>query len=375
MKVILIRSNPIDPDVRVTKEAQTLADAGYDVNILGWDREKKNPKIECRSNFLIHRIKLKAPLGIKIIFYLPLWWIYEFIWLLKEKWDIVHASDFDTFIPALIAAKIKKKPIIYDIYDFYADVVTLPKLLRWITAKIDKFFMKFASAVIIVDKSILKQIGGYINNYVVIIMNTPQDIFKDIKLEKKPDNEKDIFTIFYLGGIYKTRYPNLDKIILSIKGMKGVELIIGGYADDNTINELKKNMENIKNAKFIGKITDEEAIKYTIKADLLFALYDPSGLSNRYLSPNKLFEAMMYAKPILVSENSTMAEIVRENNYGIVVNCRDVKEIKEAIIKLKNNPELCEQLGKNARKAYDKNYNWQIMEQRLLDLYDKLLNC
>jgi len=60
--------------------------------------------------------------------------------------------------------------IIYDIYDFYADVVTLPKLLRWITAKIDKFFMKFASAVIIVDKSILKQIGGYINNYIVIII-------------------------------------------------------------------------------------------------------------------------------------------------------------------------------------------------------------
>ncbi|TKY91106.1 MAG: hypothetical protein C5S46_07580 [Candidatus Methanomarinus sp.] len=105
----MIRSNPIDPDVRVTKEVQTLADAGYDVNILGWDREKKYPRIECRSNFLIHRIKLKAPLGIKIIFYLPLWWIYEFMWLLKEKWDIVHASDFDTFIPALIAAKIKKK--------------------------------------------------------------------------------------------------------------------------------------------------------------------------------------------------------------------------------------------------------------------------
>ncbi|MCD4845137.1 MAG: glycosyltransferase family 4 protein [Methanosarcinales archaeon] len=375
MKVILIRSNPIDPDIRITKEAQTLADAGYNVNILGWDREKKYPEIECRSNYLIHRIKLKAPFGMKIVFYLPIWWIYEFIWLLKERWDIVHASDFDTFIPALIAAKIKKKPIIYDIYDFYADVVTLPKLLRWTTAKIDKIFMKFASAVIIVDKSILKQIGGYINNYIVIIMNTPKDVFKNIKLEKKTENKKDIFTIFYLGGIYKTRYPNLDKIILSIKGMSDVELIIGGYADDNTIHELKKNMENMNNAKFIGKITDEEAIKHTIKADLLFALYDPSGLSNRYLSPNKLFEAMMYAKPILVSENSTMAEIVRENNYGIVVNCRDVKEIKGAIIKLKNDPGLCRQLGENARKAYDEKYNWQIMEQRLLGLYDKLLNC
>lgn len=375
MKVILIRSNPIDPDIRITKEAQTLADAGYDVNILGWDREKKYPEIECRSNYLIHRIKLKAPFGMKIVFYLPIWWIYEFIWLLKERWDIVHASDFDTFIPALIAAKIKKKPIIYDIYDFYADVVTLPKLLRWTTAKIDKIFMKFASAVIIVDKSILKQIGGYINNYIVIIMNTPKDVFKNIKLEKKTENKKDIFTIFYLGGIYKTRYPNLDKIILSIKGMSDVELIIGGYADDNTIHELKKNMENMNNAKFIGKITDEEAIKHTIKADLLFALYDPSGLSNRYLSPNKLFEAMMYAKPILVSENSTMAEIVRENNYGIVVNCRDVKEIKGAIIKLKNDQGLCMQLGENARKAYDEKYNWQIMEQRLLGLYDKLLNC
>ena len=84
---------------------------------------------------------------------------------------------------------------------------------------------------------------------------------------------------------------------------------------------------------------------------------------------------MMYAKPILVSENSTMAKTVRENNYGTVVNCRDVKEIKEAIIELKNDPGLCKQLGENARKAYDEKYNWQIMEQRLLDLYDKLLNC
>lgn len=373
MKIVMIRSNPIDPDVRIIKEAEALGEAGYDVDVLGWDRLGKYPKIERKINYTIRRIRLKAPLGIKIILYLPLWWFFEFIWLLKEKWDIVHVADFDTFLPALIVAKIKRKPIVYDIFDFYADMIPLPKFARWWIATFDKFFMEFADAVIIVDESIFRQIEGRINKNVIIIANTPVDLLDDIRLNEKSADKKREFTIFFLGALFEARYSNVDKVIRAIQNMDDVKLIIAGYGNYNYINKLKKYIESAPNAQYIGVISDKDAVKYSLNSDLLFALYDPFRLNNRYLSPNKLFESMMYAKPILVSENSTMSEKIQENNCGIAVNCRNVEKIKDAIIKLKNDAKLCEQLGSNGRHAYEEKYNWKIMEKRLLSLYDKLL--
>ena len=38
MKVLFIRANPVKPDSRVEKEAASLVRNGYEVSILGWDR-------------------------------------------------------------------------------------------------------------------------------------------------------------------------------------------------------------------------------------------------------------------------------------------------------------------------------------------------
>ena len=38
-RVILLRSNPVNPDPPVEKAALALLNAGYDVKIIGWDRD------------------------------------------------------------------------------------------------------------------------------------------------------------------------------------------------------------------------------------------------------------------------------------------------------------------------------------------------
>jgi glycosyltransferase involved in cell wall biosynthesis len=123
---------------------------------------------------------------------------------------------------------------------------------------------------------------------------------------------------------------------------------------------------------FIGTIPYDEVIRRTLQSDLLFALYDPNVPNNRYASPNKLFEAMMCGKPILVSDGTAMAEIVREEECGLVVPYGDVDAIKHAILTLKNDPALCRRLGENGRRAYETKYNWKIMEERLLEIYRRL---
>jgi len=78
---------------------------------------------------------------------------------------------------------------------------------------------------------------------------------------------------------------------------------------------------------------------------------------------------MMAGKPILVNTGTEMANFVENEKCGLVIEGKDLVRIKEAILRLKENPELCRQLGENGRKAYEQKYSWRIMEQRLKDLY------
>ena len=81
---------------------------------------------------------------------------------------------------------------------------------------------------------------------------------------------------------------------------------------------------------------------------------------------------MMCGKPILVSDGTAMADIVKEEECGLVVPYGDVDAIKHAILTLKNDPVLCRRLGENGRRAYETKYNWKIMEERLLEIYRRL---
>lgn len=366
-KVVMVRAHPVDPDVRVEKEAKSLSEAGYTVTVLCWGRYGNNRlSIEKRSGYHIRRFQLPAPWGVRVIFFLPLWWLFELIWLLRNDWDIVHAADLDTYIPALIIAKIRRKPIIYDIYDFYADQISLPG--KNIIAKLDRELIKFADSLIIVDPSRLKQIGKIKDSSVTIIYNSPPNhVDAEAPIQK---GRGGAFKLFYAGVLSMDR--DFKSIIDASTSIGDLSLEIAGYGHYGR--QLEEHALNNPSVKYLGPIMYDVVIEKSLQADLLFALYDPSVQNNKYASPNKLFEAMMCSKPILVSEGTSMAEIVRAENCGLVVPYMDTLAVIRAISMLMENRELCNQLGKNGRKAYLNKYSWQIMENKLLGVYKDLIS-
>lgn len=363
-KVFLIRSHPIDPDVRIEKEAKVLTNAGYSVTIIGWGRYGKNvSRVQQKEGYSIERFLFKAPWGKRVVIFLPIWFIFEFIRLKKNDWDVLHAADFDTLLPALFLAKIRKKPIIYDIFDFYSEQILHPKILNKVIKHFESFFLQFADVIIIVDPSRLKQLGLNKTPLLEIIYNSPPDFFK----KNPPTNLKydNYFRIFYAGVLS----PDRDFLSLINAGLEfdNVIIEIAGYGFyEKEIRTLAKNNSRIS---FLGQIPYEKVIEKTIQSDLLFALYDPKMPNNQYASPNKLFEAMMCGKPILISDETNMANIVKEENCGLIIPFGDLNAIKKALFNLIYTPDLCKKLGDNGRKAYESKYNWGIMEQKLLKVY------
>jgi glycosyltransferase involved in cell wall biosynthesis len=371
MKILLIRGSATDP--AVDKIAHCLAGNGYMVELLLWNR--KNTPTRPMEGYAIKNFYFPAPQNSAwVFFYYPVWWLYELLYLMNSDADIIHACDLDTLYPAVIASRLKKTKFVYTIYDFYADCIPkfndgfFYRFLWSVIAKIEKIGISFSDVLMLADESRFEEVKGSSIKKLIYVYNSPPDSSK--KEFQKSRALTDVpLTIFYAGPVNRMR--GIHFMAEAIEDLEDVNLVIGGFIDDEKFfNEMIKPNKKVR---FIGWLPSyHDVLEKTMNADILFRFSDPAHPSNKYASPNKLFEAMMCGKPIIVSDRSNMADIVRKTHCGCVVPYGDVPALIRTVKKLRDDAEFRHNLGKNGREAYETMYNWTIMEQRVLDAYQIL---
>jgi len=356
---------------RTWKMAKTLSKSGFDVYILEWDRDSRLPTYEKVDKISVYRFRIKASYGLKLMYLLPLWWLYVGSFCLLKRFDVVQPQNLDNLIPVLLSKQIRKFKIVYDIADFYADAYIPAKsfLLKKLVRCIDLLLMRTADSTLIADEVRIKQIGFKPQN-LYVIYNSPPDVYPNIASDAMFSKNDECFRIFYGGIISEDR--GLYQLVKACQKISNVTLIVAGFG--SLENHFSNFIRDKKNILFLRRISYEQVLTWSMKCDCLVALYDPSIPNNLYASPNKLFEAMMCAKPIIVSAGTAMADKVARHKCGVVVNYGDVNGLINAIEKLKNDRNLAILLGKNGRTAYLEKYNWNLMEERLLKLVEKVLN-
>jgi glycosyltransferase involved in cell wall biosynthesis len=363
--LIMIRSNAVNPEPRLEKSARFLAE-DYDVQVLCWDRKREAPKVESRNGYTIHRCHLRGDygLGMRSIFNLAGWMMYQVWWLFRHRFDLVHAYDFDTYLPALLVAKVKRKKIIYDICDFYAHMLG---------GKIDLFLIQFADALIIADDNRKSQIAGSHPKKLITIYNAPPDYYDEFAHTASGRPERDGFSLGYVGVLQAER--GFDSLIDVVAGDPEVDIVIGGYGSSEYEATLAKKANGLGNVKLVGKVSPyRKTLEILAASDALVALYDPAVPNHRFSSPNKVFEAMMLGKSIIVTRDTNMDRIVEEHKCGVTVTYGDKEQLRGAIGQLKEMKRRGDTTyGTNARQAYVNAFHLEIMKARLLRLYRDVL--
>lgn len=373
MNILYLRSNPIDPDPRVEKEMSAAIEFGYKPIALGWDREqrKDNSRIKKDKIYLyngeveLYKFNIKAGFGVGAKNIIPLikWQLELTKWLIKniKKYDLIHACDFDTVLPALFMKIVFRKKYVYDIFDFYIDSFSVPNNLKWIIKKIDFFAIKNANATIIVNETRKKQIEGAKPKELVVIHNTPVQEDIENKCSSKLNKCK---TIFY-GGILTDNRMIRETMSICERHPEW-EFIIAGFG--LLEQECIKKSQQFKNIKFLGKINHKEIIKNTISSDVIFACYDPTVPNHKYSSPNKLYEAMMCRKPIIVCKDTGIDKLVLSKCIGEVCDFNE-NSLEQAFNKIFEDEERYLDMCKNSGNLYESDYKWDIMKERLKKIY------
>jgi len=293
--------------------------------------------------------------------------------------DVYHFHDFEIIYKA---NKIKKylpdAKIVYDVHEHYPDMVRMsrkvPTIIKplavWLVDKTELHISKKFSYIITADDAV-KERFKTINDNTDVVYN-----FSEFDL-KSPINYEKEYDVIYQGGITLERgvFQLVKAIEIARQTKKDIKMIfVGPFGDE----EAKKKVFNYieekdlnENIKFVGKVPHKDVEGYIRKSKVgvVTLLPLPKYFKN---IPIKQFEYMSCGIPVVGSDLPPIKKFLTSYNSGIIVDPTSPKEISEAIIKLVNDLELCEELGNNGIRAVTEEYNWGNMEKKLIKIYKNI---
>ena len=185
-----------------------------------------------------------------------------------------------------------------------------------------------------------------------------------LRQELNYDNFK---IIMFLGTIRP--HKGLDHIAkaLNMISRDDIRLVIIGAGSEP---KYEKKLVELGRDKVIlkDKIPFLDIPRYLHAADLVVLPQKETGQSFGQI-PAKIFDAMAMAKPIIATNVSDLPQILK--GCGIVVEPEDVSGLAEKISWVFSNPLEAEEMGKRAREKCMEEYSWDVMEKKLVAIFDK----
>jgi glycosyltransferase involved in cell wall biosynthesis len=369
---MMIVTNPFRPDERVRREAETLADLGFDITVLAWDREGVYPITERFSKFSVRRIRLRSSYSsiLSALVTVPIFWAAAFAEILTRNVDVIHCHDIDT-LPIGIVAKIFRSRIktVFDAHEQYSSMIAdfAPSPIRAVIAAIERVLPRKADAVLTVNEVLAGRIE---NRHVFVVRNTPD-------ARRGPISDGSVSTTEWPSGFrillygYLTRDRGIETILRIASERPNLSIMIAGSGP--CTETVRRAATRLRNLKFLGYISQERIRRLLTECELVYALEDPRIENNRIASPSRLYQAMMFGKPVLVPKGTYMEEVILKERCGITASYDDMSNVLDVILKLEMDKRLASLLGRNGKMAFEEKYQWRFSARSLKACYDLIL--
>lgn len=364
-QITMLLTNAFNLDVRVYKEAVYLISQGWAVTILCWD---KDPSLACPEQENLDGIEVVrfqipsvAGSGKKQI---PAFLRYICScrkYLKSHPCDYLHCHDLDGALTGYLSRK-RRTPMVLDFHEFYEKGRPAKrKFMR----KLTLFLAQRAAAVIFVGKYGDHPAYAAIRDKLHQLRNYPDTDM----VEARPKSESDLFRVGYHGAV-RSQIPEFTALFEAVRNLPDVRVDInGGGIDLPALKELEKQYENVYvHGPYNGATESSRLYEQT---DALFCGYNPAN-------PNyqgdtevvKFYEAIHTGTPMIMTKNLGMGKKVTEFGFGIACSTRDSEEIREAILKLKNDRAFWQTCSENER-ACAAQYDWKKAVTVLDEIYRK----
>ncbi|WP_426279032.1 glycosyltransferase [Chryseobacterium sp. S-02] len=372
--ICFLRCAPVSEDIRLRKYTEACRSRDVSFFAITWDRMKRSVKEDYEIQF-----QMLAPYGnrYKNAWSRIIWQFFVFVNLLKnkKKYSIIHVTNFENILPALLTKFFCRKKVVYDIYDS-SSVDISNKILLMFMRNLDRFCIRKSDILILPAKERLIQMSIDRSDYKIFleVENVPN--IKDIAI---PENNLNINNIklSYVGDFDYNRgleellefVNNNSRITLDIAGRGSLKKIVEEYSTKNT------------RIVYYGQVPYEKGLEIMKKSDFVLGMYYTKNgtLTNHiYASPNKYCESLYLAKPLITTCETLVGDRVKNGNTGYVIG-ESVKDLQILFDKYnKSNPEIVKEYDEiinNAAELWNQkyvNYFEKVLKTDYIDLVNKI---
>ncbi len=381
MRIVHLTSVHPYNDTRVFhRECRTLALAGHDVTLIAPQRRLD-----------------ETVSGVRVLFVLKpnnrLWRILFTDWqvffrAIVERADVYHFHDPELVLVGLLLKLVTGAHVIYDVHEDNPSAILerdwIPGPLRkWLSrgfGNVERLVARFFDAIITADDAVALHFEGA-NKKIVTLFNFPLKAMYDSRLHRvhSPLESKPV-SLVYVGVMGRIRglwlMLNAVEILLRDRHLN-VELVLAGEIFDvHEAADFRAYLEENEILKgrvhWLGRVPQSEVVKLLSEADVGWVPLAPIAKFYKNI-PTKLFEYMACGLPVVGSDLPPIRRFVQDAQAGLLAAPADPQAHADQILCLVQNPELARQMGERGYRAFLEEYNWESEGQKLLHLYNYLM--
>jgi glycosyltransferase involved in cell wall biosynthesis len=394
-------------DSRVRREAATLAEAGFDVNLVCLDgpgprgdlpdgvrvvvqRPTRTATLPGSSAAAAPRRGLRRALG-------QLSWLRDYVANLRA-WgravpticpdaDVWHLHDLTTLagvLPALPAGT----PVVYDAHELFLEsgsAAMLPGPVRRLLRRYEQRLVKRVSAIVTVNDELAAILRHrYGPRRMAVVHNCPR---RWTPPDRRPTQIRDAAGIpadcpivLYHGGLGGQR--GIEQLMEAMlrPGLENAHLVLlgPGYLRDTYV-EASRAERYAGRVHVLDPVPPDELLPWVASADIGALPIQRSTLNHWLATPNKLFECLAAGIPVVASDFPAIRRIVVDSAAGPVgVLCEpaSVDAIADALRSLLAlDPAADAEIRRRCLTAASERWNWEHETIALLGLYRDLASA
>jgi glycosyltransferase involved in cell wall biosynthesis len=294
---------------------------------------------------------------------------------LRARADVYEANDLPPLLPAIVAARLRRKPVVYRAHELWSEAT--PNV-------------RFAGFWRLMERSLVPKCDYVITpeehrsriyhdelrarRPPMTIRNCPpyrpptqsRRLHDELRRRGRPSST----IVLYQGLIDSMRC--IEEIAEASRFFDaGVALVVmgtgfGRWADATAA------LAEFERVVVLPPVPYKELAPFTASADIGVLLYRNDCRNNYYCAPNKLFEYMMMGLPVIAPNYPGMLTLVEGDGVGLCVAPDSPRAIAEAVNRLARDPETRARMRADGLRLSKARYHWAEESAPLLQLYRSL---
>jgi glycosyltransferase involved in cell wall biosynthesis len=263
-----------------------------------------------------------------------------------ERPALMHASDFEAAIPAIIAGRLHGIPVVYNIHDNLAVRYAVPGAIRVLLNVAEGLLVRASSTTLVPEPFRRDLLPSWARNGVHVVRNAPLDPGYSPPVQHASWTPRVLFAGWLDAG-------RGLRAMMALARTGQIQLVVAGEGDEL----IRQEVADTPNVEYLGFCTHGQVIEATRGCDYVAAFYDPARAINRYAASNKIAEALAVGRPVLTNTELLVAPGLLREGVAIALPYAQIHDIGSRMVAHFAAREDYMATSRRARALYEMEYH------------------